>query len=57
MKLEIDQSGKVEYTSHDTVLAFSNGKQGSIFLPAKDKKILLNDICNYLQTSRVKIKD
>jgi len=25
MKIEIDQSGKVEETQHDTVVAFSNG--------------------------------
>lgn len=27
MRIEIDQSGRIEYTSHKTVLAFSNVKQ------------------------------
>lgn len=40
MRLFIDQSGKVEYTSHNTVVAFSNGKKGAILLKAKDKRIL-----------------
>ena len=36
----IDQSGKVEYTSHDTVVAFSNSKKCAILLKASDKRIL-----------------
>lgn len=38
MKIEIDQSGRVEYTSHDTVIAFSNSKKGAIIIKAKDKR-------------------
>lgn len=38
MKIEIDQSGKVEYTSHHTVMAFSNGKKKAILIKAKDKR-------------------
>jgi hypothetical protein len=40
MNYQIDQSGKVEYTSHDTVVAFSNGQKAAILLKAKEKRIL-----------------
>lgn len=40
MKVEIDQSGKVEYTQHDTVVALANGTKTSLLLPAKEKRIL-----------------
>ena len=42
MSYEVDQSGKVERTSVNTVVAFSNSKTGYIYLKAKDKKY-----CNY----------
>ncbi len=38
---KVDQSGKIEYTSHDTVVAFSNGKRRAILIKAQDKRILL----------------
>lgn len=38
VKIYIDQSGKVEYTSKNTVVAFSNGKQKSILIKARDKR-------------------
>ena len=38
MQIYIDQSGKVEETEKPTILAFSNGKQKSIFISAKDKQ-------------------
>jgi hypothetical protein len=38
MKVEIDQSGKIEDTSKDTVLAFSNKIWAAVVIPAKVKR-------------------
>jgi hypothetical protein len=38
MRIEIDQSGKVEHTNKNTVIAFSDGRSKSIFISAKDKR-------------------
>ncbi|MBI2590949.1 MAG: hypothetical protein HYW33_03690 [Candidatus Blackburnbacteria bacterium] len=38
MKILIDQSGKIEYTKSNTVVAFSNGKQKTILIKAQDKR-------------------
>jgi len=38
MRIEIDQSGKIENTSKNTVVSFSNGKFKSIFISARDKR-------------------
>lgn len=40
MQIYIDQSGRVEFTSHDTVVAFSNGTQKSILITAQEKRIV-----------------
>lgn len=40
MTIEIDQSGKIENTSKNTVIAFSNDIFGSILISAKDKREL-----------------
>ena len=40
MHIEIDQSGKIENTSKDTVVAFSNKICRSILLPARDKRVI-----------------
>ena len=42
--VEIDQSGKVEWTQKPTVLALANGTRFSIFISAKDKRILLKKL-------------
>lgn len=38
MRIEVDQSGKVEDTRVDTVLAFSDGISGSVLIPAEVKR-------------------
>lgn len=38
MKILIDQSGKIEYTSKNTIVAFSNGKQKSLLIRSKGKR-------------------
>lgn len=40
MRLEIDQSGKIENTSKPTVLAFSNSHSDIIVLKTQDKKAI-----------------
>lgn len=40
MKIEIDQSGKVEATNKPTVVAFSNDKNRSVIIFSRDKKYL-----------------
>lgn len=38
MKIEIDQSGKLENTNKPTVLAFSNSTDHSVIISSRDKK-------------------
>jgi hypothetical protein len=38
MKYQIDQSGRVEFTSKPTVIAFSNGKNKAIYISAVEKR-------------------
>lgn len=40
MKYQIDQSGKIERTNKDTVLACSNSLSRAVILPAKEKRRL-----------------
>jgi hypothetical protein len=40
MKIEIDQSGKIEDTAKPTAVAYTNSKTGSISLPARTKRRL-----------------
>lgn len=40
MRYEIDQSGKIEQTHLNTVLAVSNGKKRTVFLTKKEKRLL-----------------
>lgn len=38
MYIQVDQSGRIEYTSRDTVIAFSNKTRKSVLIKAKDKR-------------------
>jgi len=38
MKIEIDQSGKIENTNKNTIIAFCDSKFKSIFISAKEKR-------------------
>jgi len=40
MNIEIDQSGKVERTNQDTIVAFSNGKSSSVKITGETKRRL-----------------
>ncbi len=40
MKVFIDQSGRIEYTANDTVVAYSNGTQKAIKIKASEKRKL-----------------
>jgi hypothetical protein len=42
MHVEVDQSGKVEDTATDTVLAFANGEHFAILIRAREKRICLH---------------
>lgn len=41
-RIYVDQSGKVEYTSKHTVVAYSNGKKSAITIKARDKRTIQN---------------
>ena len=42
MRIEIDQSGKIENTNKPTVIAFSNSKSGTLIISPRDKKQIQN---------------
>ena len=46
MHVEVDQSGKIEDTATDTVLAFSNEADFAILIPAKVKRVCLRGLRN-----------
>ncbi len=44
MHVEVDQSGKIEWTQKPTALAFANGRRLSIFISAKAKREIFNEL-------------
>src|SRR5689334_11131027 len=44
MHVEVDQSGKIEWTQKPTVLASANGTQFSILIPAKTKRAIFSQL-------------
>lgn len=41
MRVHVDQSGKIEYTSKHTVVAYANGQNKSIYISSSNKQKLL----------------
>ncbi len=52
MHVEVDQSGKIEDTRVDTVLAFSDGMNYAILIPAKVKRIVTEQLRGRDKTKR-----
>lgn len=52
MSYQIDQSGRIEYTSHDTILAIANGGSFSILLKAQEKRLLHSIYRTYFNKNR-----
>ena len=52
MKIEIDQSGKIEDTNRDTVIAYANGQSRSIIITGKTKRRLQE---TYRQTGQPRL--
>jgi len=44
MHIEVDQSGKVEDTATDTVIAFSNERKRTVLIPATVKRACLQEL-------------
>ena len=44
MHIEVDQSGKIEDTATDTVLAFSNAEDFAILIPAEVKRACIQEL-------------
>jgi hypothetical protein len=50
MPIQVDQSGKIEDTATDTVLAYANGRTFSILIPAREKRRCLHFLREYSKT-------
>ncbi len=55
MHIEVDQSGKVELLSHDTIIACSNDNQNSIMIPRKIKQSLYYNHKNIISQLKYKL--
>lgn len=53
MRIEIDQSGKIEDTSKPTVLALSNDQKFTVILSASDKKLLQDMFREFFHKKRI----
>ena len=55
MHIEIDQSGKVEMLSHDTIIASSNEKQHCIKIPKEIKREIFYNYKNKIKQLNYKL--
>ena len=55
MHIEIDQSGKIELLSHDTIIACSNDNQNSIMIPKKIKQTIYYSQKNSISQLKYKL--
>ena len=55
MHIEVDQSGKIELLSHDTIIACSNDNQHSIKIPKKIKQDIYYDHKNKIEQLKYKL--
>lgn len=55
MHIEVDQSGKIELLSHDTIIACSNDRQNSIKIPKKIKQDIYYNYKNRIGQLKYKL--
>ncbi len=55
MHIEVDQSGKIENTRVDTVLAFADGESYAILIPATVKRVCLEALRRRRKLARIRI--
>lgn len=55
MRIEVDQSGKVERTSHDTIIASSNEKQYCVKIPKEIKREIFYNYKNKIRQLNYKL--
>jgi hypothetical protein len=44
MKVEVDQSGRLEHLDTDTVIAYANGKNGAVLVKVSTKRYLIQGL-------------
>lgn len=53
MHIEIDQSGRIEFTGTDTVLAYSNNEQYAILIPSIVKREIVRNYRRKYKSSKI----
>ena len=55
MRIEVDQSGKVEDLRQNTIVAFSNSEQFSVLLPKKIKQEIFQELRSKFKQLRFRL--